>query len=46
MSAAAVLALARPEIVALRAYAHAAWVPGLTRLHANEAPWRTAADRH
>jgi histidinol-phosphate aminotransferase len=44
MSAAAVVTLARPEIVALRAYAHAAWVPGLTRLHANEAPWRTAAD--
>src|SRR5277367_6289987 len=43
-SAAAVVSLARPEIVALRAYAHAAWVPGLTRLHANEAPWRPVAD--
>jgi histidinol-phosphate aminotransferase len=44
MSGAAVVNLARPEIVALRAYAHAAWVPGLTRLHANEAPWRPVAD--
>jgi histidinol-phosphate aminotransferase len=44
MSAAPVVTLARPEIVALRAYAHAAWVPGLTRLHANEAPWRPVAD--
>jgi histidinol-phosphate aminotransferase len=43
-SAAAVVTLARPEIVALRPYAHAAWVPGLTRLHANEAPWRPVAD--
>jgi histidinol-phosphate aminotransferase len=44
MSGAAVVTLARPEIVALRAYAHAAWVPGLTRLHANEAPWLPKAD--
>lgn len=36
--------LARPEIRALRAYEHAAWEPGLTRLHANELPWRTAGD--
>jgi histidinol-phosphate aminotransferase len=36
--------LARPEIRALRAYEHAAWEPGLTRLHANELPWRTASD--
>ncbi len=34
------LALARPEILALKPYAHAAWRPELTRLHANEAPWR------
>jgi histidinol-phosphate aminotransferase len=39
-----VLALARPEIVALRAYEHAAWEPGLERLHANELPWRPLAD--
>ena len=38
MSAASVVSLARPEIVALRPYAHAAWSPGFTRLHANEAP--------
>lgn len=36
--------LARPEIVALEPYAHAAWEPGLTRLHANELPWRSDAD--
>jgi histidinol-phosphate aminotransferase len=40
----ALLALARPEIVNLKAYAHAAWVPSLTRLHANEVPWRPAGD--
>lgn len=39
-----VLALARPEIRALRPYAHAAWRPGLVRLHANENPWRDEAD--
>jgi histidinol-phosphate aminotransferase len=40
----AVLSLARPEIVTLQAYAHAAWMPSLTRLHANEAPWRPGGD--
>src|ERR1700675_2014112 len=40
----AVVSLARPEIVTLKAYAHAAWLPSLTRLHANEAPWRPAGD--
>ncbi len=40
----AVVSLARPEIVTLKAYAHAAWQPALTRLHANEAPWRPAGD--
>jgi histidinol-phosphate aminotransferase len=40
----ALLALARPEIVSLKPYSHAAWVPGLTRLHANEAPWRPDND--
>jgi histidinol-phosphate aminotransferase len=38
------ISLARPEIVALKPYAHAAWLPALTRMHANEAPWRPAAD--
>jgi histidinol-phosphate aminotransferase len=38
------LSLARPEIVSLKPYAHAAWLPSLTRLHANEAPWRPAGD--
>lgn len=40
----AVLELARPEIRGLKPYAHAAWLPSLTRLHANEAPWRPAGD--
>ena len=39
-----VLELARPEIRGLRAYQHAAWEPALTRLHANELPWRVAGD--
>jgi len=38
------LALARPDIVGIKAYSHAAWLPSLTRLHANEAPWRPAGD--
>lgn len=36
--------LARPDIVSLKGYDHAAWEPGLTRLHANELPWRGACD--
>jgi len=40
----AVVSLARPEIATLKAYAHAPWLPSLTRLHANEAPWRPAGD--
>ncbi len=40
----AVLALARPEIVSLKPYSHAAWLPSLTRMHANEAPWRPSGD--
>jgi histidinol-phosphate aminotransferase len=39
-----VLSWARPEIVALKPYEHAAWDPSLTRLHANESPWRAIAD--
>ncbi len=38
------LSLARPEILTIKPYAHAAWLPSLTRLHANEAPWRPAGD--
>jgi histidinol-phosphate aminotransferase len=37
--------LARPEIQSLKAYEHAAWEPGLVRLHANELPWRQLNDR-
>jgi histidinol-phosphate aminotransferase len=36
--------LARPDIVALKAYEHASWEPELERLHANELPWRSLAD--
>jgi len=39
-----VLSLARPEILTLKPYSHAAWLPSLTRLHANEAPWRPPGD--
>lgn len=34
-----VLALARADIRALKAYEHAQWRPELERLHANELPW-------
>jgi histidinol-phosphate aminotransferase len=40
-----VLELARPEIIALKAYAHASWDPAFERLHANELPWRAETDR-
>ncbi len=36
--------LARPEIVALKAYEHASWEPTLERMHANELPWRPGTD--
>jgi histidinol-phosphate aminotransferase len=36
--------LARPDIVALKAYEHASWEPAFERLHANELPWRASAD--
>jgi histidinol-phosphate aminotransferase len=39
-----VVSLARPEIVTLKPYSHAAWLPALTRMHANEAPWRPPGD--
>jgi len=35
---------ARPDIQALAPYSHAAWEPTLTRMHANELPWRVAGD--
>jgi histidinol-phosphate aminotransferase len=40
-----ILALARPDIVALKAYPHASWDPEFDRLHANELPWRAETDR-
>lgn len=36
--------LARPDILALEPYRHAAWEPTLERLHANENPWRFPGD--
>jgi histidinol-phosphate aminotransferase len=36
--------IARAQIVALKAYEHAHWEPGLVRLHANELPWRAPSD--
>lgn len=39
-----ILALARPDIVALKAYEHASWDEGFQRLHANELPWRGVGD--
>jgi histidinol-phosphate aminotransferase len=35
---------ARPDIRSLAPYSHAAWEPSLTRLHANELPWRVDGD--
>ena len=39
-----VIERARPDIRALTPYSHAAWEPSLTRLHANELPWRVDGD--
>jgi histidinol-phosphate aminotransferase len=39
-----VLALARPDILQLQPYQHAAWDPSLERMHANEMPWRAQGD--
>ncbi len=38
------LALARPDLLELEPYQHAAWEPALERLHANENPWRAPGD--
>lgn len=39
-----VLALARPELLALRPYVPGVYEPGLIRLNANESPWRAPED--
>jgi histidinol-phosphate aminotransferase len=39
-----VLDLARPDLRALRPYEPGAWEPGMTRLNANESPWRLPSD--
>lgn len=39
-----ILQIARPEILNLQPYSHAAWEPTLERMHANEMPWRATDD--
>ena len=39
-----ILELARPDILSLKPYEHAAWQPTLERMHANEMPWRANGD--
>lgn len=39
-----ILKLARPDILSLQPYQHAAWEPTLERMHANEMPWRAGGD--
>lgn len=39
-----ILEIARPDILSLQPYQHAAWEPSLERLHANEMPWRASGD--
>lgn len=39
-----ILHLARPDILTLQPYQHAAWEPSLERMHANEMPWRADGD--
>ena len=39
-----ILKLARPDILTLQPYQHAAWEPSLERMHANEMPWRASGD--
>lgn len=36
--------LTRPDLRGFKAYEHAAWETGFTRLHANELPWRASGD--
>ena len=39
-----ILELARPDILSLQPYQHAAWEPSLERMHANEMPWRASGE--
>jgi histidinol-phosphate aminotransferase len=39
-----ILDLARPDILQLQPYQHAAWDPSFERMHANEMPWRAQGD--
>jgi histidinol-phosphate aminotransferase len=38
------VSIARPDILSVDPYEHAAWNPALERLHANELPWRNSGD--
>ena len=38
------ISIARPDILRVDAYEHAAWDPTLERMHANELPWRGSDD--
>ncbi len=38
------VSIARPDILAVEPYEHAAWDPTLERMHANELPWRGNGD--
>ncbi len=44
MSGPAPTSIARPDILTLDPYEHAAWDPTLERMHANELPWRSSGD--
>lgn len=39
-----ILDIARPDILSLQPYQHAAWEPTLERMHANEMPWPAGDD--
>jgi histidinol-phosphate aminotransferase len=43
-AAASPTSIARPDILSVDPYEHAAWNPALERLHANELPWRNSGD--
>jgi histidinol-phosphate aminotransferase len=44
VSAPSPTSIARPDILSVDPYEHAAWNPTLERLHANELPWRNSED--
>ncbi len=44
MNADSPTSIARPDILSVDPYEHAAWDPALERMHANELPWRSSDD--